>query len=175
MAEPAGFREYVAARYGALVRIAWFLTGDFGAAEDLVQAALMKTWPRWSAIARDDPDAYVRKVMLNTRSTWWRRSWRFEEPHAAVPDLPAPDELLAFERRQELVRLLAKLSSRQRAVVVLRYYEDLSEAQTADVLGCSVGAVKRHAARALAALRLSVAREPPGSSERDTSEWAEGR
>lgn len=152
--EPPGFRDYVAARQRALLRTARMLTGNQHTAEDLVQTALERVWPRWSRIVRDgDPDAYVRRVMVNTYSTWWRRKWRGEAPTAELPDVAAPDAYADADLADALRRLLPTLTPRQKAVVVLRFYEDLSEAATADALGCSVGTVKSQTSKALARLR----------------------
>lgn len=158
------FEEYVNARGTALLRTAWLLTGDHQRAEDLVQTALGKTWPHWSQIAesgRGAYDAYVRKVMMTTYISWWRRRWVSEYPTAEVPDLLHEGaEAVAVERR-DLLQALARLPRGQRAVVVMRYFEDLTEVQTADILGCAVGTVKSQNARALSALRNSpsLARE----------------
>src|SRR5215510_5321893 len=90
-AEAEGFAQFVEARERALQRTAWLLTGDWALAEDLVQTALIRCWPRWQRIRRrDDPEIYVRKVMVNTWATWTRRRWRAERPTGAVPDSPAP-------------------------------------------------------------------------------------
>lgn len=153
--EPPGFRDYVAARQRALLRTARMLTGNQHTAEDLVQAALERVWPRWSRIVRDgDPDAYVRRVLVNTYSTWWRRKWRREAPTEDLPDVAAPDVFGDADLADALRRLMPTLTPRQKAVVVLRFYEDLSEAATADALGCSVGTVKSQTSKALARLRL---------------------
>ncbi len=153
--EPPGFRDYVAARQCALLRTARMLTGNQHTAEDLVQAALERVWPRWSRIVRDgDPDAYVRRVLVNTYSTWWRRKWRGEAPTSELPEVAAPDAYADADLADALRRLLPTLTPRQKAVVVLRFYEDLSEAATADTLGCSVGTVKSQTSKALARLRL---------------------
>lgn len=152
--EPPGFRDYVAARQRALLRTARMLTGNQHTAEDLVQAALERVWPRWSRIVRDgDPDAYVRRVLVNTYSTWWRRKWRGEAPTSELPDVPGPDAYAEADLADALRRLLPTLTPRQKAVVVLRFYEDLSEAATAEVLGYSVGTVKSQTSKALARLR----------------------
>lgn len=153
--EPDGFRDYVAARWSALLRTAWLLTGDWALAEDLLQTALAKTWRRWPSLQRtDQPDAYVKTVMVNTLFTWRRRKWRGEYAYADVPEHSAPDAALGeIESRDRVHRLLRDLPPRQRAVLVLRYVEDFSEQQTADALGCSVGTVKSQAARALSRLR----------------------
>jgi RNA polymerase sigma-70 factor (sigma-E family) len=152
VSEPDGFTSYVAARGRALWRAAWLLTGDAALAEDLVQTALAKAWPHYDRVARDGSfEAYVRRAMVTTYASWWGRRWRGELPTAELPDdagserVPDPD----------LVRALGELSPRQRAVVVLRYFEDLSEPETAAALGCSVGTVKTHHARALHHLRGS--------------------
>jgi RNA polymerase sigma-70 factor (sigma-E family) len=146
------FSEYVAARQRALLRSAWLLTGDWASAEDLVQTALVRAWPHWRRLPDEHAaEAYVRRVMLNTWSSWWRRRWRGETPTADLPERPAPPG--DADLRTALVDAVRRLPRRQRAVVVLRYLDDLSEAGTAEVLGCSVGTVKSQASRALAALR----------------------
>jgi RNA polymerase sigma-70 factor (sigma-E family) len=150
-------RDYVAARQRALLRTARMLTGDEQMAEDLVQTTLERVWPHWQRVARDrDPDAYVRRVMVNTYSSWWRRKWRGERPTSDLPEITTPDDDFArADLADALRRLLPTLTPRQRAVLVLRYYEDLTETATADVLGCSVGTVKSQTSKALARLRLS--------------------
>ena len=159
--EPPGFREFVAARWQPLLRTAWGLTGDWALAEDLVQTALAKTWPRWGSIRRtDDPDVYVRRVLVTTYATWWRRKWRGELPTEHLPEpgreLPRSDTAEETVLRETLQQALATLPRRQRAVVVLRYVEDFSEADTAEVLGISVGTVKSQASKALTKLRDST-------------------
>jgi RNA polymerase sigma-70 factor (sigma-E family) len=158
------FEEYVSARGTALLRTAWLLTGDHQRAEDLVQTALGKTWPRWSQIAesgRGAYDAYVRKVMMTTYISWWRRRWGSEYPTAQVPEGCDDGAEATVVERRDLLQALAGLPRGQRAVVVMRYFEDLTEVQTAAILGCSVGTVKSQNARALNALRNSpsLARE----------------
>jgi RNA polymerase sigma-70 factor (sigma-E family) len=154
--EPQGFRDFVVARQRALLRTARMLTGNQHAAEDLVQATLERVWPRWERVARDgDPDAYVRRAMINTYASWWRRRWRGERPTAELPETSSSDDAYArADLADALRRVLPTLPPRQRAVLVLRYYEDLSEAATAEALGCSVGTVKSQTAKALARLRL---------------------
>lgn len=146
------FSEYVDARGRALWRAAWLLTGDSHLAEDLVQTALAKAWPHYERVAADGSfEAYVRRAMLTTYVSWRGRRWVGEVPSGDVPDTvtgDAPDDV-------DLVRALGSLSRQQRAVVVLRYFADLTEADTAAALGCSVGSVKTHHARAIAALRTS--------------------
>ncbi|GAB4051570.1 hypothetical protein GCM10028775_28810 [Catellatospora paridis] len=143
------------ARGGALSRTAFLLTGEHHAAEDLVQSALAKAATRWRQI-RDggQPEAYVRRIMINEQISWWRR--RPARPVAEVPDRPGPDSGQRVLDRLVLDRALDQLSPRQRATVVLRFYEDLSEADTASALDCSVGAVKRYTHDGLARLRESL-------------------
>lgn len=158
MHEPDGFREFVASRSAALVRSAWLLTGDEREAQDLVQTALAKTWSRWSRVVRQDaPEGYVRRVMLSTYLTSTRRRWRGEVPVDRLPERAvAGDAFAAVDLRGPVHAALRELPPRQRAVVVLRFFDDLTETQTADVLGCSVGTVKSQAAKALAKLRASA-------------------
>jgi RNA polymerase sigma-70 factor (sigma-E family) len=149
------FRDFVEARWQALVRIAYLLVGDHGYAEDLVQIALVRTHRNWHRIRRRDaPEVYVRKVLVNLASSHWRRLWRHrEQPAERVPDRPVPDAAEHTERRDELWSALQTLPPRMRAVLVLRYFEDLTEAQVATALGCSTGSVKSQASRGLARLR----------------------
>jgi RNA polymerase sigma-70 factor (sigma-E family) len=161
------FEEFVAGRGQALQRFGYVLTGDWTLAEDLLQTALARAYPRWSRVQRDDPEAYVRKIMVNTWASWWRRRWRGELPSAQLPELAGPDSFAEVDSRQALRSALAQLPPRQRAVVVLRYHQDLSEAQVADLLGISVGTVKSQAARALARLRAQAVLSPyraPGAA-----------
>ena len=151
MADRGGFDEFVATRGPALLRTAYLLTGDHGLAEDLLQTALAKSWFAWGRID-GPPEPYVRRVVTTTYATWWRRRWRGEHPTGDLPD-PAAPAGPSVEDRDALWRALAGLPRRQRAVVVLRYYEDLSEAETAAALGISKGTVKSQSAKALAALR----------------------
>jgi RNA polymerase sigma-70 factor (sigma-E family) len=154
-AEVSGFAQFVAARERALQRTAWLLTGDWALAEDLVQTTLVRAWPRWERILRrDDPEIYVRKVMVNTWSTWIRRRWRGEKPAADVPEHAATGDMATEVTVRVAVRsALSSLTRRQRAVLVLRVFDDLSEAQVAEVLDCPVGTVKSTMSRALAQLR----------------------
>src|SRR5258708_26704835 len=129
--EPDGFREFVVARSAALVRSAVLLTGDEALAQDVVQAALAKTWSRWSRIVRQDaPEAYVRAVMVSTFLSWNRRRWRAEQPVAEVPDRATPqDDFAAADLRSCVLRSLRGLAPRQRAGAALRYFDDLTAAQ----------------------------------------------
>ncbi|GAA3453799.1 SigE family RNA polymerase sigma factor [Dactylosporangium matsuzakiense] len=148
-----GFRDFVDARGAALSRAAFLLTGDHHAAEDLVQSALARVLRHWRRIEGGDPEAYVRRVMYNLQMSWWRRRRVPEHLAATPPDRPGTDPYAAAALRLSLDRALALVTPKQRAVLVLRFYEDLTEAQAADLLGCSVGTVKRHAHDGLARLR----------------------
>ncbi len=148
-----GFAEFVRARGVALHRTAYLLTGDWTLAEDLLQTALAKTYLRWDRIESADPEAYVRRVLANTHATWWRRRWRGEVPYEVLPDTAAADRWADVDARAALLAALGRLPRRMRAVVVLRYHEDLSEAQVAEALGISVGTVKSQCSKALAKLR----------------------
>jgi RNA polymerase sigma-70 factor (sigma-E family) len=157
VAASEGFEEFVSARGQALQRFGYLLTSDWGLAEDLVQTAFSRAYPRWSRIESDAPEAYVKKVMVNTWSSWWRRRWRGEVPAAWLPDVAAGDPYPEVDRRHALKSALAGLPYRQRLVLVLRYHEDLSEQQVAEMLGVSVGTVKSQASKALAKLRADRA------------------
>ena len=154
------FRDFVTARGAALLRTAYLLVGDRGRAEDLLQTALVKTYVAWSRI-RDIGalEAYVRRTMANTAVSWWRGRRFRERPVETVPDQPERDETADGAERDAMWAYLRELPTKQRAVLVLRYYEGLSEAETAQVLGVSRGTVKSHASRALAALRRRLDQE----------------
>jgi RNA polymerase sigma-70 factor (sigma-E family) len=156
VAKRAGYDEFVAARSARLLRVAYLLTRDWNAAEDLLQTALMKAWFAWSRLD-DAPEAYVRKIIATTYVSWRRRRWISETAQATLPDLPADDGIGAIDDRHRLWAALGRLPARQRAVLVLRFYEDLTEAQAAAALGVSVGTVKSQASRALRRLRADVA------------------
>jgi RNA polymerase sigma-70 factor (sigma-E family) len=152
--EAAGFAQFIEAREHALQRTAWLLTNDWALAQDLVQTALARSWPYWGRIRRDDPEVYVRRVMVNTWATWRRRRWRAEEPSGALADRPDPADMAADAATRIAVRqILAALTDRQRAVIVLRLFDDLPEAQVAQILGCATGTVKATMSQALARLR----------------------
>ncbi len=151
--ERVGFEDFVGARGQALQRFGYLLTSDWALAEDLLQTALARTYPRWRRIDSDNPEAYVRKIMVNTWSSWWRRRWRSEVPTESLPDTAAADQYGDADRRQAVRAALDRLPGRQRAVIVLRYHQDLSEDQVAQLLGISTGTVKSQAAKALARLR----------------------
>jgi RNA polymerase sigma-70 factor (sigma-E family) len=153
MADSAEFAEFATSRHGALYRYAYLLAGDRGLAEDLVQEALVKTYTGWRRLRDpENAEAYTRRVITTTAISWWRRkSWRAERPNDDVPDRPVhTDDATA---RIWLWHELQRLPPRQRAAIVLRYYEDLTEVQTAEVLGCSVGTVKSQVSDALKKLR----------------------
>ena len=154
MDERETFDAMVETHTRALLRTAFLLTGDPHLAEDLLQTALVKTWSRWRTL-RDSgrADVYVRRVMATTCTAWWRRRWRAEVPTGAPPDLPTADAYGGADDRVELGRALARLTPRQRAAVVLRFYEDLPESDVAAALGCSVGTVKSQASRGLRKLQ----------------------
>ena len=148
------FRQYVAARSPALLRTAYLLTGNRADAEDLLQTALAKTYLSWERIRdREAVDGYVRRVLVNTRTSVWRRRRVDEHPTDELPERPGRDATADLDLHDALWTALSGLPRRQRATVVLRYYEDLSEAETAQVLGVSVGTVKSTTSRALQKLR----------------------
>ena len=151
----ATFDEFVAARSRALLRTAYLLTHDHALAEDLLQTSLAKAWFAWWRID-GEPEPYVRRILVNTYASWWRRRWRAETPTESLPDSQAhgPDPTAQVDDRDELWQALGRLPRRQQAVIVLRYFEDLTEAQTADALGVSTGTVKSQTSKALARLRL---------------------
>ena len=152
--EPEGFADFVLARSGALHRIAYLLTHDRAAAEDLVQSALVKAWRRWNLAQQ--PEAYVRGILVNEYLTQSRRRWRGELPTERPPEGVAPDATERVVVQHSVAQAPAELSPQQRAVVVLRFFHDLTERQTAEHLGVSIGTVKAHQSRALERLRLSV-------------------
>ncbi|WP_320069695.1 SigE family RNA polymerase sigma factor [Micromonospora sp. RTGN7] len=151
---PEGFAEFVATRSAALLRSAWLLTGDAGRAEDLLQTVLADAWRRWATItALGHPEAYVRKALFTTYVSWWRRRWRGEIPSPPTDEPEYGDMAGESANRDALRRALARLTRQQRAIVVLRYAEDLTVQRTAEVLGCSYSTVKVQASRALRTLR----------------------
>ena len=147
------FGLFVAARSRHLLQTAYLLTGDRHRAEDLLQTALTRAYLRWDRIASDDPEGYVRRILANAQIDWWRRRSSREEPRDTLPETAEADRSAEVEVRDAVLTALAELPRRQRAVVVLRYFEDLSEAEIAQTLGCSPGTVKSAASRAMAKLR----------------------
>jgi len=163
--EREAFDAFARGRMRELLRFAHLLTGDPHRAADLVQDALERTLISWHRVERkDDPEAYVRRAIVNRHISRWRRLRR-EQLTAAVPETTY---VPTAPRDDQLWSALTSLPPRQRAVIVLRYYEDLSEAQTAQTLGCSVGTVKSQASKALAKLRLQVR---PVEQESETTTW----
>lgn len=148
------FRAYVAARGPALLRNAVLITGDRADAEDLLQAALAKTYLAWDRIQdRAAIDGYVRRAMVNTQISWWRRRKLEIYPTDELPDRPVADHTGRSELRDALGRALGRLPDRQRITVMLRYYEDMPETEIAEILGVSIGTVKSSVSRAMAKLR----------------------
>ena len=149
------FDTWAAARYRGLLHLGYLLTGDPHLAQDLVQTALAKTHVHWRRV-HASPDAYVRRVMATTRADWWRRQvWREESTDSLPESSDHVDERL--DLRDALLRALRGLPPAQRRVVVLRHYLQMSEAECAELLGCSLGTVKSATSRALARLRESPA------------------
>jgi RNA polymerase sigma-70 factor (sigma-E family) len=152
------FRDFVTARWHALVRMAYLLTGDHGRAEDLVQASLEKVHRRWRRIERRDaPEAYVRRAIVNAAASSVRRKRVREVPLTPSADYAGPDPYPASESREVVWSALATLPPRMRAVLVLRYFEDLGEADVAQAMDCSIGTVKSQASRGLVRLRELLA------------------
>ncbi|MDG4786367.1 SigE family RNA polymerase sigma factor [Micromonospora sp. WMMD1102] len=149
------FEEYVHSRGAALVRFARLLTGDDHRADDLVQEVLAKAYVQWRrVVAADRPDIYVRRMLVNANSSWWRRRSNRELSVAEIVDHPGDRDLGADAVERDLMwRLMARLPPRQRAVLVLRYYEDLDDASVAEILDCSPVTVRTTALRAVATLR----------------------
>jgi RNA polymerase sigma-70 factor (sigma-E family) len=161
------YREFVATRHAALFRVALLLTGHREDAEDLLQTALTKLALHWTRLARSaSADAYVRKILYHQQVGRWRsRRYRSEQVTASPPDAGAAGDLAHDSAlRVTLATVLDQLTQRQRAVIVLRYYEDLPEAEVAQILNCSVGTVRSQTHRSLARLRL-LYREPAPTKE----------
>jgi RNA polymerase sigma-70 factor (sigma-E family) len=167
------FSQFVATRSTSLMRTAYLLTGDYARAEDLLQSALIRVHRHWRRVhKRGEPEAYVRKIMVNLNTDWWRRRSAFEHVVDAIPDeesrQPAADAFAAYELHDELWDALRRLPPKMRAALVLRYFEDLTEAQTAHLLDCSIGTVKSQCSRGLERLRAVyglASRPAPDTSE----------
>ncbi len=162
MAEPRSrdaeaFSEFAAARAGSLFRTAYLVIGDHQLAQDLVQESLVKTYLAWHRL-RDvsNAEAYTRRVIVTTSLSWRRRRSFRERPAENLPDPGVPDATTGLAEQDELWTELHRLPPRQRTAVVLRYCEDLSERQTAELMGCSVGTVKRQVSVALGKLRTEM-------------------
>lgn len=153
--DTAAFTEFVSARSAALHRSAYLMVGDHALAQDLVQEALTRTyvaWPRLRDVSK--AEAYTRKVITTTAISWWRRkSWVGERPRNDVPEQHVAERTSEVADRDWLWQGLQMLPARQRAAIVLRYYEDLTEVQTAEAMGCAVGTVKSQVFSGLRRLR----------------------
>ena len=163
------FTEFVGATLPRLLRFGHVLTGDPAAAEDLVQTALGRMWRAWRLRQIEDPQAFVRKVMVNSYASWYRSKWRRETVTANPAEgKTIDDEAGRIADRDAVVRALLTLPPRQRAVIVLRYYEELSELEIAAIMGTSPGTVKSQAARALRRLAMVLipAGPAPASNQR---------
>jgi RNA polymerase sigma-70 factor (sigma-E family) len=150
------FDAYVAVAWPRLLRSAWVLTGDWHRAEDLVQTVLARAYGRWPRLRDGSPDAYLRTMLATTYLTWWRRKARNEIPTDPLPDgpeAPGRDAQGRVEMQEAMRRALAVLPRQQRAVLMLRFHADLTEADTARALNIGLGTVKSYTARALATLR----------------------
>lgn len=150
------FEEFVAAALPGLLRFGVVLTGDRHRADDLVQTALVKTMRRWRVIDHEHPVAYVRRVMVNTHLSGWRRARRETGLPEGFDMAFGTDEVATYDDQDQLARALAVLPPRQRAVIVLRYYAGLSEAEIADTLGCATGTVKSQTSKAMQRLRREL-------------------
>lgn len=170
MAERDGFVEFVQDRGSALRGTAYLICGDWHRADDALQDALHKLYLAWPRVRRaGNLFAYARRSVVNAALYEGRRSWRREHAYADPPDRPVDDFATGQAIRDEVVRALATLAPRQRACVVLRYYEDLSVEQTAEVLGCSTGTVKSQVSRALTTLRPLFEQSEQTGTEQPTA------
>ncbi|MBU2666168.1 SigE family RNA polymerase sigma factor [Actinoplanes bogorensis] len=166
MADDEDFRLFVRECSPALSRHAYLLTGDHQLAEDLLQSAFASVYRHWRRVRDDNPAAYLRRAIYHQHVSWWRRRRVHEHLTGAPPERGESDPAEDAALRVSLGQALAALSPKQRAVILLRFYDDLTEAQAADVLGVRVGTVKRHAHDALRRLR-EVA---PGLLDEDAGE-----
>jgi len=156
------FAEFMRGRWPAMVRLAYALTGDAGHAEDVAQAAFARAYAAWRRVRQaGDPDAYVRRIVINENRKRFRKHRVPEDLHGDLRDGVAGPQP-GLEERQALLDALGRLGPRQRAVIVLRYWLDLSEAETAAALNCSVGTVKSQASRGLALLRKDAVADGRG-------------
>lgn len=152
------FADFVDGRFTALQRFGYLLTGEWHLAEDLVQTSLTKVWFHRNSLRSSNAlESYTRTVMVNTSTQWWRRKWKGETPTEHLPEphqhASGQSEYGLVDDRDLLLRALATLPRRTRATLVLRYFEDLPEAEIADIMGCSLGTVKSNVSRGLAKLR----------------------
>ncbi|WP_370083967.1 SigE family RNA polymerase sigma factor [Streptacidiphilus sp. MAP12-16] len=154
-----GFEEFVAARWSVLLHFSRLLTGgNQHRAEELLQEALLKLWSVWHKVAEQAPEPYVRRVMSRAAARSARRRWWGERPTERLPDIASgADDTAAVDERTRLESALALLPPRQRAAVVLRYFQDLPERQVAEALGCPVGTARSLVSRGVAQLRIALA------------------
>jgi len=166
------FTEFVEARSPSLFRTAYLMVGDHQLAQDLLQEALVKTLVAWPRL-RDRPhvDAYTRRIIVTTSISWRRRRSFHERPSHALPERVGPDPVDAAVTHDLVISALLTVPPRQRAAIVLRYYDDLTEAQTAEAMGCSVGAVKSQVSAGLKRMREALGRDldESASIERETT------
>ncbi|MFF5139263.1 SigE family RNA polymerase sigma factor [Streptomyces sp. NPDC013157] len=163
--EVLDFEEYVRTRQDALLRSARRLVGDPLEAQDLLQTALLRTYRRWDRIAdKQLADAYLRRVMINTRTEWWRARKLQELPFPQLPDACVEDSAAQHADRALLLDVMRVLAPHQRSVVVLRYWERMSTEETASALGMAPGTVKSTLYRSLARLREELQRRDPASA-----------
>jgi len=154
MREPPEFATYVRERSPRLLHTSYLLCHDWALAEDLLQTALARAWRSWRRIEKD-PDSYVYRILVNTNASWTRRRWRGEIPTETPPEAGLGADLTGdLADRALMLDALRRLPRGQRAVLVLRYFEDLTEPQVAQILGCTIGTVKSQASKALAKLRI---------------------
>lgn len=158
------FDEWVSARVPALLRFAYLVTGSREAADDVLQSVLTRSFERWGTVRRtDDPDAYVRRMIINENVTSWRRWGKRQSPVAEVFDIArTPDPAEGVSNADAVWRVCQALPERQRAAVVLRFYEDLSDREIAAILECSESTVRSQIHRALSALRVELERQEAG-------------
>jgi RNA polymerase sigma-70 factor (sigma-E family) len=155
--DAVAFTDLVATRSAALVRTAYLVVGDHQLAQDLVQESLVKTyvaWPRLRDVSK--AEAYARRTIVTTAISWRRRRSFHERPSLTIPEQAQPDRAEAIATHDVVWAELSALPPRQRAAIVLRYYEDLSEADTAQVMGCAVGTVKSQVSNGLERLRRRI-------------------
>ena len=156
-AETRAFTEFMSVRSASLFRTAYLIVGDHQLAQDLLQESLIKTYMAWPRL-RDTSkaEAYTRRTIVTTAISWRRRRSFHERPTDPLPETAVPDPGEVVTTHASLLAQLRTLPPRQRAAIVLRYYSDLSEAQTAEVMGCSVGTVKSQVSHGLARLRQGL-------------------
>ena len=153
--DESDFHDFVVDRSPSLSRLARVLSADAHAGEDLLQSTLLKTWSAWARVSRaENPDAYVRRVMVNTAMKTRLRRWRGELPTETLPEVAGPDAARTVDERDALTTAVRRLPPRQRAAVVLRYFADLDDQEIAAALDCSVVTVRSQISRALRALRV---------------------